>query len=144
MMKSAYLPCSCCRDTVHSHLRWNQTVQRSSAKSCRYLHQLLLLPAHLSGPHVSGWVPWHFWNNFTFWYYQIYLYFLICFGSLLSFRTLYQLPSSLQAEEEAFLYQEEEGQLRNSITPRKPPLPAHFLFWNDLFKPYTNQTTIFC
>lgn len=63
---------------------------------------------------------------------------LICFWSL-PFRTFYQLPSSVQAEEEAFLYQEKEGKLRFSNTPSTPLLPANFFFWNDPHKPYTSQ-----
>ena len=54
---------------------------------------------------------------------------------VLAFRTFYQLPPSLQAEEEAFPYQEEESKLKFSTnnTPQTPLLPAYSISSFEMF-----------
>lgn len=103
--------CSHGCDSVRSHIWWNSTLQHSSAKSHWDLSQLLLLPARLSGPHVFGWVSRsaHLGGGDRDFVVDINL-FIFLFGFL--FRTFYQLSSPLQAEEEAFLHQEEESELK--------------------------------
>lgn len=61
---------------------------------------------------------------------DVIIFWLMCFFSFPSVRTFYQLSSSVQAEEEALLYQETKSKLNFSHIPLTPLLPACF-FWND-------------
>lgn len=113
---------SCGSHPVYVHLQWHKILKHPFAWSARVLPQLLLHPASLLAAPVPGWVS-PLWETLLCWnvlfvcnelHYNliaVHTHWPVLHYCTL-YRTLQQLPSSLQAEEETFPNEKEESKLR--------------------------------